>query len=154
MQLSKYFFSSKYQFSKLIEFQNEERSVAFDTRFTGGGESLSQKLYRSAMEKYTQEQCQRGVNSPVTPTDLPRRGGKLSRDILPLFFLSYFNSLSSPLSNLLSQRQASSLEFRSFCISSDPLNPLLFERAREKDWNDIFKKVLQRCTPLMINRDF
>lgn len=73
---------------------------------------------------------------------------------LPLFFLSYFNSLSSPLSNLLSQRQASSLEFRSFCISSDPLNPLLFERAREKDWNDIFKKVLQRCTPLMINRDF
>lgn len=91
-------FSQAKKFSKLIkfriEFQNDERSVAFDTRFTGGGESLSQKLYRSTVEKYTQEQCQRGVNSSVTPCrprDLPRKGEKLSRDILSFFSRTSIN---------------------------------------------------------------
>ncbi|CAL7947435.1 unnamed protein product [Xylocopa violacea] len=42
---------------------NEERSVAFDTRFTGGGESPRISCKPSTVEKHTQEQCHRGVNS-------------------------------------------------------------------------------------------
>ncbi|XP_043787863.1 uncharacterized protein LOC122712356 [Apis laboriosa] len=61
---------------------NDERSVAFDTRFTGGGESLSQKLYRSTIEKYTQEQCQRGVNSSnVDKLDYENRREKNTADV-------------------------------------------------------------------------
>ncbi|XP_071856238.1 uncharacterized protein [Bombus fervidus] len=70
---------------------NDEKNVAFDTRFTGGGESLKLSCRLPTVEKYTHEHCQRGVNSPVKSStrDLVREKKLSQLDEtfpLPFFF--------------------------------------------------------------------
>ncbi|XP_017766185.1 PREDICTED: uncharacterized protein LOC108555158 [Eufriesea mexicana] len=60
----------------------DERAVAFDVRFTGGGESPKPSYKTFSSEKYTQEHCQRGVNSPdVDKLDYESRQEKNATDV-------------------------------------------------------------------------
>ncbi|KAK1133722.1 hypothetical protein K0M31_011516 [Melipona bicolor] len=71
---------------------NDERNVAFDARFTGGGESPRVSYRSSAVQKYTKEHRERGTNSPVKSSarDLVREK-KLSRlDDTVLCIFSFF----------------------------------------------------------------
>ncbi|KOX71326.1 Beta-scruin [Melipona quadrifasciata] len=61
---------------------NDERNVAFDARFTGGGESPRVSYRSSAVQKYTKEHRERGTNSPdIDKLDYESRQGKNATDV-------------------------------------------------------------------------